>query len=895
MREVPGWRKASDFGRDAPSQASEAIDDELQGHLEGLAEEYRSQGLGEEAAWARAVERFGDPRRIAKECRGASGGGERRGRRLSVFVDALLHDLRRAWLSMRRRPGMTVAMLLTLSIGIGASTAVFTVINGVLMQPLPHPDADELMLVWEVDARPGFYEENNPVTAANFRDWQERNRVFEGMAAYQSDTVTFRGTGEPERVSVMLVGAGFLDLLGVEPYLGRNFVTEEDAAGKSDVVMLSHSFWMSHFHGDREVIGKTVTLESTAVPVIGVLPPDFEYLDQDFAIWSPLGWSEERLQNRFSHTSNVLARLKDGVDVAAAQEDMDRVVAELREEYPENLTGWGVEVEPLAHEVVGEVRPALVLLLAAVAFVLLTAAVNVANLMLTRAASEQREQALRTALGASRGRLLQQRWTESLLLSIVATTLGMALASLGTRLLLSLRPEGLPRVAHIETDLRVLGFAIGLCLVTALFFGAITAFETPRLGLIRRLQTAGRSSTGSRSQNRLRNGFVVSQLAFSLVLLVAAALLVTSFKRLMAIDPGFDRGGLMTMKVNLPLDRYGQPAEQIALYDRLLPELAALPGVRSAAITKFLPLTDQEWTWSVFIEGRESDEREKLDYGRHVASVDFFQTMGIRLLAGRSLDTSDRAERPPVVVVNEAFVDRFFPDGTDPIGQRMSILGDRERPLEIVGVVENVHHYALDEEPLPLYYAPYAQIRQPWLLRQMNVVLRADGDLEALVPMAKRTIAGLDTAIPVSDVSTMQQRVERSVARSRFAMTLITVFAAVALLLAVVGIYSVLSFVVGQRLPEIGVRLALGAGPGTVIRWVLADGLRLTVLGIGLGIVGAFFFSRVLRGLLYGVTGTDPRIYGVVGLGLALMALLATYLPARRASRVDPLVVLRNE
>jgi putative ABC transport system permease protein len=535
-------------------------------------------------------------------------------------------------------------------------------------------------------------------------------------------------------------------------------------------------------------------------------------------------------------------------------------------------------------------------LLGAVTFVLLIATVNVANLLLARSAAEQREVAIRTALGAGRIRVVRQKLTESVVLAATGGALGVLVAGATTQLLLATAPRSLPQVEQIGVDGRVLIFALAISVVTGLLFGIVPAIHSSRPDVSSYLKDGSRGTTGGRGHQRLRSGFVVTQLAFSLMLLVSAGLMMTTFGRLMRVDPGFEPGGTLTLQVT-PMGRnYPTVADRAALLDRLLTEFEALPPVRAAGATAFLPLRDDEATWSVFIQGQPmTREGVKRDYGYHPVSNAYFRTMGIALKQGRTFTTFDRGDGPPVMIVNESFVQRFFPSGENPVGQRMSINGREDVWMEIVGVVEDVHQYSLDLEPLPAFYGPYAQVPWNWFLGIMNIVVRTDGDPTAMVSSVRRVIRNIDATIVVSGVQTMRENVSRSVARSRFAMILLGVFAAVALSLAVVGIYGVIAYSVGQRAQEIGVRIALGAEPGRIVGQFVLGGAKLLGAGVGTGIVGAIMFTRFQASLLYGVEAVDPLTYAAVTAVLCAVALGATYLPARRASRVDPAVVLRDE
>jgi predicted permease len=583
MDSRPGWRRDRPRGADRRAD----IEEELRLHIDGRVEQYVANGMDEAKARKLALERFGDMRRIAAQCRHErSQAAARLPRTCNALMSGIFNDIRYAVRALTRRPGYTATIVITLVLAIGATTAVFSVVNGVLLHPLPHPDPEELALVWEVDQRPGFFRDRVPATVEHFIDWREHNRVFESMAAFQSYLVTFRGAGDPERVLAGNATANFFATLGVNATIGRTFVPEDDVAGADRVVLLGHTFWQTRFGGDPSVIGRSVDINNSTRTVVGVLPHGFELLDRDYAVWFPIMLAEQGLRYPHSHRLDVVSRMKPGVTVAMAQRDMERVFGNLREAYPEFLTGLDVNVESLTDHVVGRIRPALLLLTGAVLFVLLIASVNVANLMLTRTTVEHREIAIRTALGAGRGRVARQKLTESLVLAMTGGTLGVIAATGGTQLLLAVAPKNLPQVDHIGLDARVLGLAIVLSLVTGVLFGIAPALRAARADMAANLKEGSRSSTASRAHQRLRAGFTVTQLAFSLMLLISAGLMLTTFSRLMQVDPGFEASGVATMKVALPRAAYPTRTEQTVLYDRLLPTLQSLPGVQNVGATR---------------------------------------------------------------------------------------------------------------------------------------------------------------------------------------------------------------------------------------------------------------------------------------------------------------------
>jgi putative ABC transport system permease protein len=813
-------------------------------------------------------------------------------------LGGLRHDLRFAVRTLRRRPAYTGTILLTLVLAIGASTAVFSVVHGVLLSPLPHPHPEELVLVYEVDARGADLDDHNPVAAANYGDWRAQNRTFRAMANFAQGAMTFQAGGEPRRVTGVWGGEDFFAILAVEPYLGRVIVPGDAQPDASRVAVLGHAFWVNEFGGDSSIIGTTVQIQRQPTTVIGVTPPGFRFMDRLVEVWLPWPMTAGALQNRRSHSLSVIARLQADVTVEDAQRDMDRVVAGLRDVYPEFLTGWGANVVSLTDELVGSIRSALLVLLSAVGFVLLIAAVNVANLMLTRSVAEQREMAIRTALGAGRSRLVRQKLTEGAVLGFAGGAMGIGVAHLATQALLRVAPDQLPRTDQVGIDPGVLTFALAVTLVTSFGVGLAPALQGSKANLSGGLKDGSRAVSDSRGHHRLRGSFAVAQLAFSLMLLVSAGLMMTTFARLLGVDPGFEPGGVASLKVGLPSSKYGTTEDQIAFLEPLLAGAAAQPGVRSVGITPFLPLLDFEGTWSLQIVGNPDwKQGEKRDYGWHAVNADYFATMGMRLVRGRTFTAFDNAASPNVVVVNQAFVRRFFDEGEDPIGRHMFVITSDSAPREIVGIVDNVLHYALDGDPAPSYYMPYNQANTSsgYWLGAMNLVLRTTGDPTLVLSSTRRLIRDMDGDVLVSNLSTMQDHVGRSVARTRFATVLLNVFAGVALSLAIVGIYGVIAYAVGQRTQEIGLRMALGAQPGAIVGAFLGSGFRLVMVGLGLGLVGSYAFTRFQASLLFGVEAFDPATYAAVTALLMAVALVAMYVPARRATRVDPMAVLREE
>jgi putative ABC transport system permease protein len=877
--------------------ADAEIREELRLHMEGRVEEYMAQGLSEAEARERAEARFGSLDRAVAECRDAeAAGGDDKGRGLGMAIEQVLSDVRFAIRGLRRRPTFTGAALLTLTLAVGASTAVFSVINGVLIRPLPHPEPDELVLVWEWDQRSDDVQDHNPVTIATYLDWRREAKSFESMAAFGVFPMTIRGERGPQSVMGAIVTADFFRVLQSETTLGRTFAPDEDQPGPANsVAVISHEYWQSEFGGDPDVLGRKLAPTSER-DIVDVLAPGFEFLDERPQVFLPFTMDPETVANRMSHTARVLARLAPGVGLDAAQSEMNGISASLTALYPEALTGFEVNVESLAAHVVGSTRQALLVLMAAVGVVLLIGCVNVANLMLTRSLTEQRQDAVRAAVGASRGRLMQQRLTEALVLALIGGAMGVILAAGAIDVLVAVAPPSLPRIDEIGMDPGVLGFALAVTVAVGVAFGLIPALRASRGDLAGDLREGSRSSSGSATQQSLRGGFAVAQVTLSLILLVSAGLMIQTFARLTRVDPGFEPSGLLTTRVNITNQADSTRALQALRLDRVVASLESIPEARSVGVTRFLPFEETEWTWSVRIDGKpEPAEGERTDYGYHAVSPDYFATMGIPVVQGRGIEAGDREDAVWVAVVNEAFVGRFFEPTEDPVGRRFTLAQTPDVPMEIVGVVRDTRHYALDSEPVPAFFVPYDQVQYDWFIDDMAVVIRTVGNPAALSNRVRETLRGAGQDLLIGDMIPMEQRIADSESRRRFAMTLLTSFAAVALVIAVVGIYGLMAYSVGQRRREIGVRIALGAQPRALVARFLTTGLKTVLVGVVLGLVGAAVFARFQESLLYGVGATDPATYGLVAMVLIVAAAVATWIPARRAAQIDPVDVLGAE
>ncbi|MEY2483702.1 MAG: hypothetical protein QOK24_2230 [Verrucomicrobiota bacterium] len=804
----------------------------------------------------------------------------------------MMADLRYAIRMLAKSRAFTVIAILTLGLAIGANSAIFSVVDAVLLRPLPYPRSEQLVRVFgkqpQLDLAP-----NSP---ANFLEWKEENQVFERIGTYVGQGFNLLGGDKPERVIGARVSADILPLLGVQSALGRFFTNDEDQDGRGQVVILSHDFWRSRFGGDANTLRQTITLNDRPYAVIGVMPAGFAFPNTRTQVWVPIAFNAAERKTRDTNFIDVVARLKPGVSIEQARANMSAVARSQAERYPKTNTGIGVTLVSLQEHIVGDVRPMLVVLLAAVAFVLLIACANVANLLLARAAVRQREMAIRGALGASRSRVIRLLLTESVLLAVLGGAAGLLLAFWSLDLLVSLKPANLPRLGEIGVNRAVFLFTLAVSVLTGLLFGVAPALQVSKLDLNEGLKESSRGGTDSPRRHRLRALLVVSEVALSLVLLVGAGLMIRSFSRLLAVDPGFKADHVLTAFVSLPVSKYPKREEQTAFFDRLLERLRNLPGVSAAGIVTDIPLYGGSST-GFDIEGHPEaapGTRSMTDY--RLINSDYFAAMGMKLVKGRAFSRYDTEAAPGVVIINETLAARFFA-GEDPIGRRLDLSGDPKDLREIVGVVGDVRNYGVDAEVKPEVYVPFLQSAPNYLsgvVSAMTVVVRSAVEPTALGSALREQVQALDKDQPVSAIRTMEWYLADSMAQRRFNMLLLGVFAGLALVLAAVGIYGVIAYTVTQRTHEMGIRIALGARNGDILKLIFTNAMFTTAAGIVIGLGAAFGLTRLLQNLLYQVTATDPFVFASIPILLLLVAMVATYIPARRAMKVNPITALRE-
>ena len=806
-------------------------------------------------------------------------------------MHVLWQDLRYAVRTLLKNPGFPLIAILTLALGIGASTAIFTVVDAALLRGLPYKSPERLYHLWE--RRPTQEFSQREFSYPDYQDYQQ-NGIFEGLAAYTGGGGIMTGRGEPTLVFSPAVSANFFSVLGVNPILGRTFLTHEDKPGSQRVAVLTYAMWQRSFGGDPAILNQSLTINGQSYTVIGVLPANFDFALRRADLWLPYQPNEAQLTRRFLHGTNLIGRLKPGVSVEQAQSELDVIAKRIEQEHNQSHAGTTLRLVPLQEQVVGDVRPILLLLLAAVGFVLLIACANVASLFLTRSLSRQKEVAIRAALGASGWRVIRQMLTESVLLSLAGGAVGLLIGYWGIDALAAVLPENqlnaLPFLKSLQIDTRILGFSFALSVLTGIVFGVAPAFQSSRLDLNEVLKEGGRTMAGG-ARNRLRKAFVMSEIALAVVLLIGAGLMLKSLLRLMQTNVGFDPQNVLTMTVALPAAKYAEASTQISFYDQLSEHINSLPGVRASGTVNILPLQGGNTT-RFLVEGDPIPPEQGIEANIRVVNENYFQTLGIPLIAGRMFDNRDNANSPGVVIIGKTVADRIFA-GRDPVGRRLNYSSFPGQADLIVGVVGDVKIAGLDEAIKPVLYYPFRQAPS----MATNLVLRTTADPASLAGAIGTEIRRLEPDVAVFGVREMEDLIAASPAAfmRRFPAVLIGIFAFVAIVLASIGIYGVVSYSVSQQTHYIGVRMALGAQTSDILRMVLRQGLVLALLGTGIGVVAALGLTRLMKSLLYQVQANDPVTFVIVVATLFGVALLACYIPARRATRVDPLVALRYE
>jgi predicted permease len=808
-------------------------------------------------------------------------------------MDGIITDIRYGLRSLLKRPGFTAIALMTLALGIGVNSAIFSAVDSILLRPLPLKDPERLVSVWEQTLRDGI--QQNEAAPANFFDLQSQNQSFEQIGAFGPDDVNLTGNGEPERLDGQVVTANVFSILGVAPALGRTFSPEEDQPGHEHVVILSDALWQRRFNRDASIINRAVTLNGESFTVIGVMPRGFFFPEREIELWTPWAMEPEQKAGRGDHYLRLVARLKPETTVARANADLAAIAQRLSAEYPRTNEGLGFVAHSLHQDYVGNLRLPILILFAAVGLVLLIACANVANLLLAQATTRRKEIAIRIALGARRWTIVRQLLIESLLLAAGGGLLGVLGAFWGVAALAKLLPESLSKLQNVNIDARVFFFTLGVSVLTAIVFGGVPALLASRTKPGATLSDVARDSAGGASGRHVRRLLVVSEVALAVVLLVSAGLLIRSFQLLRNVDTGFKTANALTMRMVLPFPKYAQAETRRAFYDEVLQKVEGLPGVESAGMITFLPLSFHGMNFSFSIEGQPAPSDMKLPFALfRVVSPDYFRAMGIPLRRGRFFDARDSADSQPAVVVNRRLAEQYWP-GEDAIGKRLKV-GPLDSPnawLTVVGVVGDTRQTGLNEQKLE-FYVPYAQERRSFMAPR-DLVVRTKSDPASIASAVRQAVWAVDKDQPVSNVRTLDQVFAAAISQERFQALMLGLFAVLALLLACVGLYGVISYAVVQRTHEIGVRMALGAQPFDVLRLVIRQGMSLTLAGLVIGVVAGTFVTRVLTDMLFGVTPRDPLTFAGVPVLLLLVAFLACYIPARRATRIDPLIALRSE
>lgn len=876
------------------NEVESELDDELQSHFERHLEKSLSSGLSRPEALRRARLEVGGYEQLREDCRDARG---------VTFLENVAQDARYAWRTLRKNPGFAAIAILTLALGIGASAAVFSVVDAILLKPLPYPHAERIVIPWLVSP-PGVNigSEYFPWGQVQFRMLTREAHPFESVGAFQNDSFNLTGAGEPARLDGYRASAGFFSALAVSPVLGRTYTEEEDQPGHEFVAVLSYRLWQDRFGGDRGVLGRPIVLNGSPYVVIGVMSADFDFprgeeMPVSFSfprrpqLWvpaaiaaSPKGGPSEQA---------VVARLKPGLSIAQAQAQMDVLTRNFEKADP-RWKGWfNTRLTPLMNQVVGDAQRPLLLILSAVGVVLLVACSNVANLLLARSFARKREFTLRAALGAGRGRIACQLLTESVILALTGGLLGTFLAFGGVFFVKAFGPASVPRLQELSLDWRILIFSVGLSILTGIFFGIAPAIVAARENVFTSLKEGGDRATAG-AHRSLRNAFLVAQVALALVLVISAGLLVRTFFRLLSVDPGFRPIQVLTFDLSLPALKYPDQDHLVPVYRRVLENLKSVPGIEAAGVAESLPMGGEGESTVIKIVDHPAKDPKELPFANYtIVSPGYFAAVGASLLRGRDIADSDTAKSVPVTVINATMAKKYWP-GEDPLGKQVALGSPRYPTWTIVGIVADIKHFSMREDVAPEMYVPYTQPQWPSMLTT-HVAVRSTADNITLSTALRSAVHSADPDLPIANLAPLKTLVDQSMTQPRFAMLLLTSFAALALLLAAIGMYGVISYSVAQRTQEIGIRMALGAARASVFRMVLVQGARLAALGIAIGLITALAVTRLMNTFLFGIQATDPLTFAGVCVLLAAVALLACYLPARRATRVDPIVALRYE
>jgi putative ABC transport system permease protein len=879
------------------------LNEELRSHLEMLLEEKTSKGIPSEEARRLAMLELGNSTQIEEAYRKQA---------RIPFLEVMLQDITYGLRLLRRYPGFSTVAIVTLALGIGANTAIFSIVNGVLLRPLPYDRPEQLVAVTSTHpfASSGHFDTSPP----DFRALRAQNHTLSGLSGYYGASFNLTGVDHPERLQAFVVSSDYFSTLGVQPAIGRNFSADEEQWGRHQVAVVTDGFWRTHLNADRNLSGKTLNLDGELYNVVGVMPPGF-YVEDPVQLWVPMAWKpDDEMNSHNNYFISMVGRLRPGVSKAQARADLKAIMLGIAQQFPENK-GIGADLKPLHDDLVGDVRPALMVLLGAVGFVLLIACVNLANLLLARSSGRQREIAVRSALGANRSRLLRQFITESLLLSCIGGAIGLGLASL-TLDAVPLSADILPRAEHVRLDGWVLFFTVAVSALTGLLFGLMPALQSSRSGVTEGLREGGRN-TSSAGNQRLRSALAVSEVALALLLLIGSGLAIKSFSRLLHVNPGFSPDHVLSFVVSFP-DSYdpgrfsnplqiGPSPRMAQLFETLVARIEQLPGVKSAGLASALPLRGDHWgKFFAPLDRPAPPSMDKVEHIQYTAVFGhYFEALQIPLIKGRFLNDHDRANSPRVVVVNQTLAQKYWPN-QDPIGKTVlltppedllratGLLPPAYHPpqFSVVGVAGDVHYGGMDNNPAPLVYAP---VLQNDYSTAPKFTVRTDRDPRLLTASIREVLKQVDGNLPMANVRTMDEIISTSVAQPRLEAILLGAFGGLALLLASVGIYGVLAYSVSQRTSEIGIRMALGASRASVLRMVLGQGLRMTAMGLAIGLVLALALTRVMSGILFGISPTDPATFLAILFLLAAIAVFACYLPARRATRVDPMVALRYE